>query len=252
VRRSLRIAAACALAIAGLTAGVAVSGLSANAGDPPNQGDPTKVLTVMSGYACDGAVTPGSKVEGSGLGPTIAVSAATPIVKVTIKSGDKAELVSATWAADFRSGTITISQDVSNYVVWTCAGNGTTTGTTGTTTTGTTETTTTGTTETTTTGTTETTTTGTTETTTTGTTTTGTTEQTTTGTTETTATTETTPTTETTTVAPTAPLRPPVVAADEAEAPRPRPAPAPPAAAPDEAETSGVAGAQGPVLAYTP
>ena len=250
MRRSLSIAAACALAIAGLTAGDAVSGLSASPGDPPNQGDPTKVFTVASGYACDGTVVPGPKVEGQGLGRTIAVSAATPIVKVTIKSGDKAELVSAAWAADFRSGTITISQDVSNYVVWTCAGGGTTTGTTETTTTGTTETTTTGTTETTTTGTTETTTTGTTETTTTGTTettTTGTTETTTTGTTETTET-----TTETTTVTPTAPLRPPVVAADEAEAPRSRPAPAPSAAAPDEAEGSGVAGAQGPVLAYTP
>ena len=98
-----------ALATIGLAAGLATTGLAADP-DPPNQGDPDKVLIVTSGYACSGTVVPGAKVEGGGLGRTITVSAPTPIVKVTIKSGSKAELVSATWSADYLSGTITISR----------------------------------------------------------------------------------------------------------------------------------------------
>jgi hypothetical protein len=237
-----------AIAVAGVAAGMATTATATDPG-PPNQGDPDKVFAVLSGYQCSGTVHYGPKIEG-GLGVTISFSASSPIVKVTIKSGEKASLVSATWAADYLSGTITITQNVSNYVVWTCSGgtttDTTTTGTTETTTTGTTETTTTGTTETTTTGTTETTTTGTTETTTTGTTettTTGTTETTTTGTTET-------ETTETETT-PLVPLTPPVVPeADEEAAPADEPAaPLTPPATPEE---SGVAGVATPQLAYTP
>jgi hypothetical protein len=249
MKRSLTIVSACALAIAGLVAGIAVNGLSANTG-PPNQGDPDKVLTVVSGYQCSGGLVYLPKVEG-GLGRTITFTAATPIVKVTIKSGEKATLVSASWAVDYLSGTITISQDVSNYVVWTCAGGGTTTGTTetGTTGTGTTETTPT-TTETTPT-TTETTPT-TTETTPTTTGTTPTTTGTIPRTTETTATTtEAAPaTTETT---PLVPLRPPPAPADADASPastqeRPRPTPAPTTTT----GSAGVAGAATPELAYTP
>jgi hypothetical protein len=256
MKRSLTIVSACALAIAGLVAGVAVNGLSANTG-PPNQGDPDKLLTVASGYQCSGGLVYLPKVEGA-LGRTITVTAAAPIVKVTIKSGEKATLVAASWAADYRSGTITISQDVSNYVVWTCAGGGTTTGTTetGTTETGTTETTPT---------TTETTPT-TTETTPTTTETTPTTTETTPTTTETTPTTtgtiprtiETTPiTTEatptTTETTPLVPLRPPPAPADADEAPastqeRPGPTPAPTTTT----GSAGVAGAATPELAYTP
>ena len=44
----------------------ATTGLAADP-DPPNQGDPDKVLTVLSGYACSGTVVPGAKVEGGGL-----------------------------------------------------------------------------------------------------------------------------------------------------------------------------------------
>jgi hypothetical protein len=248
MKRSLTIVSACALAIAGLVAGIAVNGLSANTG-PPNQGDPDKVLTVLSGYQCSGGLVYLPKVEG-GLGRTITVTAAAPIVKVTIKSGEKAALVSASWAADYRSGTITISQDVSNYVVWTCAGGGTTTGTTtGTTETGTTETTPT---------TTETTPT-TTETTPTTTETIPTTTETTPTTTETIpSTTETTPTTTeatpaTTETTPLVPLRPPSTPADADEAPastqeRPGPTPAPTTTT----GAAGVAGAATPELAYTP
>lgn len=227
-----------ALLVLGLAAGFATNGLADDSG-PPNQGDADKVLTVSSGYVCTGTITWSDKVEG-GLGTTISVSAATPIVKVTIKSGEKAVLVSATWAADYRSGTITISQDVSNYVVWTCTGSTTTTTdttTTGTTTTGTTTTTTT------TTGTTTTTTTETTPTTTTG-------ETTTTDTTETTET-ETTPAgTEATPTVPMAPLTPPSQPAEEAAPAQTTPArPAAPLTPPTKA---GTATGEQPTLAYTP
>jgi hypothetical protein len=120
-----------ALAAIGLATGLATAGLAET--DPPNQGDPEKVLTVESGYTCTGTMVAGEKVEGGNLGPTITVTATSPIVQVTIKSGSKADLVTATWSADFLSGTITISQDVSNYVVWTCSGTTTTTDTTDTT-----------------------------------------------------------------------------------------------------------------------
>ena len=245
MKRSLTIVSACALAIAGLAAGIAVTGLSANTG-PPNQGDPDKILTVLSGYQCSGDLAFLPKVEGGGLGTTIAVTATSPIVKVTIKSGDQATFVSATWAADFLSGTITISQDVSNYVVWTCAGGGTTTGTTETTTTETTTTTATTTTTTTTTETTPTTT----ETTPTTTETTPTTTETTPTTTETTATTtETTPTTTAEQPGGVAGVAtPPQPAAGVATPERPARTPTPSTTT----GTSGVLGVATPELAYTP
>ena len=59
----------------------------------------------------------GPKVEGN-LGTTISFSAAAPIDFVTVKSGQGAVVVSAQF--DTTSGQITLSKDVSNYVVWTC------------------------------------------------------------------------------------------------------------------------------------
>ena len=92
----------------------------------PNQGDGGKVLTVnnpnVPGSADVGPCKcenpqPLTKVEG-GLGRTITISASRPIDFVTIKSGDGARLVSASW--QIYSGTITLSKDVSNYVIWVC------------------------------------------------------------------------------------------------------------------------------------
>jgi hypothetical protein len=243
MKRLLAAAALAALATVGVAAGSVTTGLAADP-DPPNQGDPDKVLTVPSGSACSGTVVPGAKVDGGGLGPTITVSAPAPIVQVTIKSGSKAELVSATWAAGYLSGTITIGQDVSNYVVWTCSGGSTTTTETTPTTTETTPTTT--------------------ETTPTTTETTPTTTETTPTTTETTGTTtETTPAaTETAPAAPAAPLTPPQAPA--APAPKPvggvagvqtQPAPKAPLLPPTAPPTRKATGAAAPAqaeLAYTP
>jgi uncharacterized repeat protein (TIGR01451 family) len=95
-------------------------GKGAGARSDENQGDPDKVLTVESGYACAGSLVAGAKIEG-GLGRTVEFSAATPIVQVTLKSGNDATVVSSSFAADYRSGSVTLSKDVSNYIVWTCS-----------------------------------------------------------------------------------------------------------------------------------
>ena len=126
MKRSLAGLGLGALLVLGLATGLATSGLAASS-DPLNQGDPDKVLTVSSGYVCTGPVTPLEKLEVGGDVRTVTVTASQPIVQVTIKSGEKAALVGATWTADYRSGTITITQGWSNYVVWVCTGSTTTT-----------------------------------------------------------------------------------------------------------------------------
>lgn len=92
----------------------------------PNQGNSSMVFKVDNPNV-PGSVNTGpckcenpqplTKVEGN-LGKTIYVSASKPIDFVTIKSGTGARLVSASW--QIYNGTIMISKDVSNYVVWVC------------------------------------------------------------------------------------------------------------------------------------
>jgi hypothetical protein len=106
-------------------AGLSVSGLAL-----ANQGDPDKVLTVDNPNVSCASPVAGPKVEGN-LGTTISFSAGAPIDFVTVKSGEGAVVVSATF--DTTSGTITLSKDVSNYVVWTCPPATTTSGATTTT-----------------------------------------------------------------------------------------------------------------------
>ena len=106
-------------------AGLSVSGLAL-----ANQGDPDKVLTVDNPNVSCASPVAGPKVEGN-LGTTITFSAGAPIDFVTVKSGKGAVVVSA--AFDTTSGTITLSKDVSNYVVWTCPPATTTSGATTTT-----------------------------------------------------------------------------------------------------------------------
>jgi hypothetical protein len=89
-----------------------------------DQPDPAKVLTVDNpNVSCESPVA-GPKVEG-GLGRTIVVSAQDPIDFVTVKSGGGAVVVSAQF--DTNQGQITLSKDVSGYVVWTCPAPTTTT-----------------------------------------------------------------------------------------------------------------------------
>src|SRR5918996_393251 len=106
-------------------AGLSVTGLAL-----ANQGDPDKVLTVDNPNVSCASPMEGPKVEGD-LGTTISFSAGAPIDFVTVKSGEGAVVVSATF--DTTSGQITLSKDVSNYVFWTCPPATTTSGATTTT-----------------------------------------------------------------------------------------------------------------------
>ncbi len=82
-----------------------------------DQGNPSKVLTVDNpNVSCESPVA-GPTVEG-GLGRTVIVSAEDPIDFVTVKSGVGAIVVSAQF--DTNQGQITLSKDISSYVVWTC------------------------------------------------------------------------------------------------------------------------------------
>jgi hypothetical protein len=83
-----------------------------------NQGDEDKVITVDNPNVNCQYPTAEQKVESNNLGKTINISANDPIDFVTIKSGNGASVVSATF--NTTSATITLSKDVSNYVVWTC------------------------------------------------------------------------------------------------------------------------------------
>ena len=128
-----------------LAAGMlAAFGLAADGGGPPNQGDPDKVTSVLSGYVCSGTVIWRSVIQGDGQAKTVTITETLPIVEVRVKSGSKAALVSAVFSGNFLSATVTISQGVSNYAWSVCQPGDTTTTdttTTGTTTTDTTTTT---------------------------------------------------------------------------------------------------------------
>jgi hypothetical protein len=108
-----------ALALVLATGLVAASSAGSYPLNDDNQGDPDKVLTVSSGFECAGDLIAGDKVEG-GLGETITFSASAPIVQVTLKSGKDATVVSSSFASNYLSGSVTLSKDVSNFIVWTC------------------------------------------------------------------------------------------------------------------------------------
>jgi hypothetical protein len=86
-----------------------------------NQGNDSKVLTVDNpAVSCESPVA-ADKVEGD-LGPTVEFTTDDPVDFVTVKSGNGAEVVSSSFGAT--GGSVTLSKDVSNYVVWTCPGGG--------------------------------------------------------------------------------------------------------------------------------
>ena len=82
-----------------------------------NQGDETKVLEAdNTAVQCD-CSTPSEKVEGD-MGRWIHGWSSEPIDKVTLKSGNGAEILYQYF--DGERFFIKLSKDVSNYVVWTC------------------------------------------------------------------------------------------------------------------------------------
>ena len=120
-RHGLALVVVLATSLLAASSAASSPGKGAGAGSGVNQGDPDKVLTVGSGFACAGALVAGAKVEGGGLGRTVVFRAGTPIAQVTLKSGKDATVVTSSFAADYRSGSVTLSRDVSNYIVWTCS-----------------------------------------------------------------------------------------------------------------------------------
>jgi hypothetical protein len=106
-----------ALAIIGATCILSVPASAA-----PNQGDATKVTTVTNPAISCSAPVAETKVEGGGMGTTITVTTTNPVAFVTVKSGSSAILVSSTFTDT--GATITMSKDVSNYIVWTCTSGG--------------------------------------------------------------------------------------------------------------------------------
>ena len=79
-----------------VVAAVVLTGLSATGLALANQGDPDKVLTVDNPNVSCASPVAGPKVEAN-LGTTISFSAAAPIDFVTVKSGQGAVVVSATF-----------------------------------------------------------------------------------------------------------------------------------------------------------
>ena len=104
--------------LAGATA-LALTAGPASAGNAPNQGDPSKVLKVDNPHVSCAYPQPGPKIEG-GLKRYITFYANAPIDFVTVKSGEKASVIHAWFDRYEFKGTIKVTQDVSNYVVWTC------------------------------------------------------------------------------------------------------------------------------------
>jgi len=84
-----------------------------------NQGNESKVLTVDNVAVSCASPAAADKVEGD-LGRTVVFATEDPVDFVTVKSGNGATVVSSSFGAT--GGSVTLSKDVSNYVVWTCPG----------------------------------------------------------------------------------------------------------------------------------
>jgi hypothetical protein len=108
-----------AVLAAGFLAALALAAPQAPGG-PPNQGDPDKVTSVLSGYVCTGTIVWRNVIQGDGQAKTVIITDTLPIVEVRVKSGSKAALVSAVFSGNFLSATVTISQGVSNYAWSVC------------------------------------------------------------------------------------------------------------------------------------
>ena len=108
-----------AVLAAGFLAALGLAAPQADAG-PPNQGDPNKVITVSSGYVCQGTIIWRDIVNGDGQAKTVNITETLPIVEIRVKSAIHAALVSAVFSGNFLSGTVTISQGVENYAWSVC------------------------------------------------------------------------------------------------------------------------------------
>ena len=97
-----------------LLVGLATLGLTELAGAAQIGPNPTVQLVDNLAVSCESPV-PSVPVVGQ-LGETITVSAEDPIDFVLVKTAPNAEVVTA----DFVAGQITLSENITSYVVWTC------------------------------------------------------------------------------------------------------------------------------------
>jgi len=97
-----------------LLVGLATLGLTGLAGAAQLGPNPTVQLVDNPTVSCEQPV-PSVPVVGQ-LGETITVSAEDPIDFVLVKTAPNAEVVTA----DFVAGQITLTENVTSYVVWTC------------------------------------------------------------------------------------------------------------------------------------
>jgi hypothetical protein len=119
-RKRVRKRVALSLLTVGLVALLLPGAVAAGGSGAPNQGDPSKVLTVDNPYEyCD--AVPGYKVEGD-FGQYIKIWSKDPIDFVTVKSGRDASVLWSDTGEDYGKYWIKfkLSKDISNYVVWTC------------------------------------------------------------------------------------------------------------------------------------
>ena len=104
-----------------LLVGLATLGLTGLAGAAQIGPNPTVQLVDNPTVSCESPV-PSVPVVGQ-LGETITVSAEDPIDFVLVKTAPGAEVVTA----DFVAGQITLTENITSYVVWTCPATITTT-----------------------------------------------------------------------------------------------------------------------------
>jgi hypothetical protein len=101
-----------------LLVGLATIGLTGLASADQIGPNPTVQLVDNPNVSCESPV-PSVPIVGQ-LGETITVSAEDPIDFVLVKSAPNAEVVSAQFDTTSTSGEITLSGNITSYVVWTC------------------------------------------------------------------------------------------------------------------------------------
>jgi hypothetical protein len=98
--------------------GLATLGLTGLASADQIGPNPTVLFVDNPNVSCESPLP--SALDAGQLGETITVSAEDPIDFVLVKSAPDAEVVSAQFDATSTSGQITLSDNITGYVVWTC------------------------------------------------------------------------------------------------------------------------------------
>ena len=101
-----------------LLVGLATLGLTGLAGADQIGPNPTVQLVDNPNVSCESPVP--SAADAGQLGDTITVSADEPIDFVLVKSAPNAEVMDVQFNASQTEGQITLTENITSYVVWTC------------------------------------------------------------------------------------------------------------------------------------